>query len=258
VVNPEDVRRALRPETVLVSIMHANNEVGTLQPLVEIAALSHSAGVYLHSDGVQALGKVEVDVAKLGVDLYSMSGHKIYAPKGVGVLYVRKGTQLARIQFGGHHERERRPGTENVSGAVAFGVAAEMAAKHLRAESERIENLRDRLENGILSRNLNTSVNGSRWHRTPNTSNICFDGVQGEAMVIALDLCGFAVSSGSACSSGAVEPSHVLLALGLAPERARASLRFSLGRHNTAAEVDALIDAVTEVTLRLRRISVHA
>jgi cysteine desulfurase len=253
-VSPDDVRRALRPETVLISIMHANNEIGTVQPLAEISRIARQAGVYLHSDGVQALGKVPVDVDALGVDLYSMSGHKIYAPKGIGVLYVRRGTRLGQIQFGGHHERDRRPGTENVPGAVAFGVAAQ----NLSLESERIANLRDRLENGILGRIPGTGVNGSRWMRVPNTSNIYFDGIDGEAMVIGLDLRGFAVSTGSACSSGAVEPSHVLLAIGTGPDRARASLRFSLGRSNTAEQVDALIEAVCASVQHLRRISVHA
>lgn len=258
IVNPEDVRRAVRPDTALVSVMHANNEIGTLQPIAEIAALAHAAGAYMHSDGVQAFGKVPVDVSALGVDLYSMSGHKVYAPKGAGALYVRRGTHMNQVQFGGHHERDRRPGTENVAGDVALGVAAELASRNMVADSERIATLRDRLENGIVSRVLGASVNGSRWHRTPNTTNIGFDGIEGEAMVIALDLRGFAVSSGSACSSGAVEPSHVLLALGLPPDRARSALRFSLGHQNTTAEVDALIEAVTESVQHLRRISVHA
>ena len=257
-VSAEDVRRALRPETALISVMHANNEIGTLQPIADISTVARQAGVYLHSDGVQALGKVPVDVDALGVDLYSMSGHKIYGPKGIGVLYVRRGTRLAATQFGGHHERDRRPGTENVAGAVAFGLAAELAAVNLAADRARIGHLRDRLEDAILSRIPGTGVNGERWNRTPNTTNIWFDGVDGEAMVIALDLHGFAVSTGSACSSGAVEPSHVLLSLGLPAEKARASLRFSLGRHNTLTEVEALIDAVTDSVKHLRRISVHA
>jgi len=257
-VNPEDVRRCLRPETVLVSIMHANNEIGTLQPVAEIGRIARQAAVLFHSDGVQAFGKVPVDLEALGVDLYSISGHKINAPKGVGALFVRKGTRLQQIQFGGHHERDRRPGTENVPAAVAFGHAVELAGGKLALEAERMENLRNRLENGILSRVEGTGVNGSRWHRTPNTSNIYFDGVEGEAIVIALDLCGFAVSTGSACSSGAVEPSHVLLALGLPAERARSSVRFSVGRDNTFQQVDALIEAVAESVQRLRRISVHA
>jgi cysteine desulfurase len=258
IVNPDDVRRALRPETVLVSIMHANNEIGTLQPIAAIAKTTREAGILMHVDGVQALGKVPVDVGALDVDLYSMSGHKICAPKGAGVLFVRKGIRIVPIQFGGHHERDRRPGTENVAGAVAFGVAAELAAGRLAVDADRLAHLRDRLENGILDRVPGTTVNGSRWHRTPNTTNICFGGVEGEAMVIALDLRGFAVSTGSACSSGAVEPSHVLLSLGMPAQQARSSLRFSLGRQNTIAEVDALIEAAADSVRHLRRISVHA
>jgi cysteine desulfurase len=204
---------------------------------------------------VQALGKIPVDVNALGVDLYSMSGHKIYAPKGVGALFVRKGTRVTSISFGGHHERERRPGTENVPGAVALGCAAESAARHLEAQGTEMAPLRDRLETGILTRIPGTGVNGARESRTPNTSNIYFDGIDGEALVIALDLRGFAVSTGAACSSGAVEPSHVLTAIGLPPERARASIRFSLGRSNTAEQVDALITAVEESVQHLRKIS---
>ena len=257
-VNPEDIRRALRPETVLVTIMHANNELGTVQPIAEIARIAHDAGVPMHVDGVQALGKIAVDVDALGVDLYSMSGHKLYAPKGVGALYVRKGTRIAPIAFGGHHERDRRPGTENVPGIAAFGAAAELAGRTLAAESERLAALRDRLETGVLGRISSTGVNGARWNRTPNTSNIYFDGVDGEAMVIALDLRGFAVSTGSACSSGAIMPSHVLTAIGLSADRARSSLRFSLGRSNDAEQVDALVDALEASVTHLRRISVHA
>jgi cysteine desulfurase len=257
-VNPDDVRRALRPETVLVSIMHANNELGTVQPVAEIARIAREAGVPLHVDGVQALGKIAVDVDALGVDLYSMSGHKLYAPKGVGALYVRKGTRLAPIAFGGHHERDRRPGTENVPGIAAFGAACELAGRTLAAESERLASLRDRFENIVLDRISGTGINGSRWNRTPNTSNIYFDAVDGEAMVIALDLRGFAVSTGSACSSGAIAPSHVLTALGLPADRARSSLRFSLGRSNNAEQVDALVEALSAAAIHLRRISVHA
>jgi cysteine desulfurase len=258
VVNPDDVRRALRPDTALVSVMHANNELGTIQPLAEISRITREAGVPLHADGVQALGKIPVDVDALGVDLYSVSAHKIYGPKGVGALYVRKGTKLAPIAFGGHHERDRRPGTENVPGIVAFGAAAELAGRHLLAESERLAALRDRLENTLLERIPASGVNGSRWNRVPNTSNLYFDGIDGEAMVISLDLRGFAVSTGAACSSGAIAPSHVLTAMGLSDDRARASMRFSLGRNNTAEQVDALAEAVLASVGHLRRISVHA
>jgi cysteine desulfurase len=255
IVNPDDIRRALRPETVLVSVMHANNELGTVQPIAEIAAIAHAAGVCMHADGVQSLGKIPVDVSALGVDLYSMSGHKIYAPKGIGALYVRRGTRLGAIMHGGHHERERRPGTENVPGAAAFGRAAELAAADLAQETGRLAQLRDRLERAILDRIPHAGVNGARSPRTPNTTNIHFDGLEGEALVIALDLRGFAVSSGAACSSGSVEPSHVLLAIGLGADRARASIRFSLGRSNTTAQVDALVDAVAASVAHLRKLS---
>jgi cysteine desulfurase len=257
-VNPDDVRRALRADTALVSVMHANNELGTIQPIAEISRITREAGVPLHADGVQALGKIPVDVDALGVDLYSVSAHKIYGPKGVGALYVRKGTKLAPIVFGGHHERDRRPGTENVPGIAAFGAAAEAAGRSMAGEAERLGALRDRLENLLLERIPSSGVNGSRWNRVPNTSNLYFDGVDGEAMVISLDLRGFAVSTGAACSSGAIAPSHVLTAIGLTDDRARASMRFSLGRSTTAEQVDGLADAVLASVAHLRRISVHA
>jgi len=255
VIGPEDIRGAMRPDTVLVSVMHANNETGTLQAIAEIAAIAHEHGALMHSDGVQAAGKIPVDVQALGVDLYSISGHKFYAPKGIGALYVKNGTKLRPIQFGGKHERERRPGTENVPSAVAMGKAAEIARSGLAIETGRLETLRDRLETGILARVPDSGVNGGTTTRTPNTTNIYFDGLEGEALVISLDLKGFAVSSGSACSSGAVEPSHVLLAMDLPPERARASLRFSLGASNNEEQVDALIDAVAESAAQLRKLS---
>lgn len=256
-VDPEDLRAALRPETVLVSVMHANNETGVIQPIEEIARITREAGVPLHVDGVQALGKLPVDVKEIGVDLYSMSAHKLYAPKGVGALYIRKGVRLAPLTFGGHHERDRRPGTENIPGIVGFGAAADRAAK-CAAEVARISALRDRLEQTVLENIPGTGVNGARSVRVPNTTNIYFDGIDGEALVIALDLRGFAVSTGSACSSGAVTPSHVLTAMGLPAERARASIRFSLGSSNTAEQVDALALALDEAVVHLRRISVHA
>ena len=255
VVDPDVVRRALRPETVLVTVMHANNETGAVQPLAEIASAARAAGVLVHSDGVQAVGKIPVDVTALGVDLYSASAHKIYAPKGTGALYVRKGTKLAPTAFGGHHERDRRPGTENVPGAVAFGAAAELAAREWAADAARLGALRDRLEESILARVPHACVNGRRGARVPNTSNIRFAYIEGEALVIALDLAGFAVSTGAACSSGAVEPSHVLLAMGLSADDARGSIRFSLGRGNTEEQVDALVEAVAQSVAHLRRVS---
>jgi cysteine desulfurase len=254
-VDPDDVRRALRKETVLISTMHSNNETGVVQPGGEIVRIAREAGVTMHSDGVQAFGKIAVDAGALGVDLYSISGHKLYAPTGVGALCVRDGAAIQPMLWGGHHERDRRAGTENVAGAVALAAAALASQQDLEAESRRLAGLRDRLEASILDRVPAAGVNGGKAARVPNTTNIWFDGVQGEALVIALDLAGFAVSTGSACSSGAVEPSHVLAAMGLTPERARASLRFSLGRSNTVEQVDALAAALEQAVAQLRGVS---
>jgi cysteine desulfurase len=235
--------------------MHANNEIGTVQPIQEISAAAHSAGVLMHSDGVQSAGKIPVDVRELGVDFYAFSGHKIYGPKGAGALYVRKAARLQSILFGGHQERGRRPGTENVAGAVGLGAAAELARRELLADAARVERLRDRLERAVLERIPFTGINGAKARRVPNTTNIYFDCLEGEAMVIALDLKGMAVSTGSACSSGSVEPSHVLTAIGLDAARARASIRFSLGRQNTDEQVDALVGAVEAAAAHLRKLS---
>jgi cysteine desulfurase len=254
-IEPSQIRRALQPHTVLISVMHANNETGVLQPIEEIGALARQAGVLFHSDGVQAVGKLPLQLAALPVDLYSFSGHKLYAPKGVGALYVRQGVTLQPIQFGGRHERSLRAGTENVPGAVALAAAARVCAAHQATEHARLASLRERLEEGIRARVPDIEIHGAAARRLPNTTNIAFQGVDGEAMVIALDLRGFAVSTGAACSSGAVQPSHVLTAMGLSAERARSSLRFSLGRGNTPAHVDALIDAVADVAAHLRRLS---
>ena len=251
IVDPQDIRRALRPDTALISVMHANNELGVIQPIAEISKIARDAGVIMHSDGVQAAGKIPVNVASLGVDLYSISGHKIYAPKGVGALYVRKGTKLAARMVGGQHERGLRAGTENVAGAVGLGRAAQWITEHGPADGT----LRDRLEQGIIARVADAHVNGAGAARTPNTSNIRFDGIDSEALLISLDLKGFAVSSGSACSSGATEPSHVLTAIGLTKDQGHSSLRFSLGRTNTAEQVDALIDAVAKSVTHLRKLA---
>jgi cysteine desulfurase len=254
-VDPDAVRAALRPNTKVISVMHANNEVGTIQPLKEIARIATEAGIPLHSDGVQAVGKISADVADLGVAMYSISGHKIGAPKGVGALYVRKGTSLKPMMYGGRHERERRAGTENVAGAVALGRAAEWIADHGDAENRRQGALRDRLEQSILDRIPDTRVNGAGAPRVANTTNIRFDGIDSDALLIALDLKGFAVSSGAACSSGAPEPSHVLLAMGLSRLEARSSIRFSLGRSNTIEQVDALVEAVVDSVAHLRKLA---
>ncbi len=249
-IDPEDVRRAIRSDTVLITVMHGNNEIGTVQDLEAIGELARSAGIVFHSDGVQAAGRIPVGVRGLGVDLYSISGHKFGAPKGIGALYVRKGIELKPMLYGGRHERDRRAGTENVPGAVAMGKAASLAS-----DWTQLSRLRDRLENAILAHVPGATVNGDRANRLPNTSNIGFQGIGGEAMTISLDLRGYAVSSGSACSSGAVEPSHVLLALGQTPEQARSGVRFSLGPANTEAEVDGLIEAVIESAAHLRRLA---
>jgi cysteine desulfurase len=245
-ITPDALRAALRPDTALVSIMHANNELGTLQDIQTLARIAHDAGALFHSDGVQAAGKVPIDLAH--IDLYTISGHKLNAPKGIGALYVRQGVELRPRQFGGRHEQGRRAGTENVPAAVALGAACALPRPDLSA-------LRDRLEHGILARVPHAVVNGAAAPRVPNTTNIRFHGIEGEAMVIALDLRGFAVSSGAACSSGAVEPSHVLTAIGLTRDEAKSSIRFSLGLGNTEAQVDALIDAVAAAAAHLRRLS---
>lgn len=255
VVDPDDIRRALRLETALITIMHVNNELGTVQPIEEIARMAREAGVVMHSDGVQSAGKVPVSVNELGVDLYSISGHKLYAPKGVGALYVRKGIDLLPVLFGGHHERDRRPGTENVPGAAGLGRATAIVRERVADENAEIARLRDRLERGILERVPDARVNCAGSARVSNTSNICFAGIEGEPLLIALDLRGFAVSSGAACSSGAVEPSHVLTAIGLSREDARSCLRFSLGRGNDEVQVDELVEAVAGSVKHLRRLA---
>ena len=255
IVNPEDVRRAIRPETVLITIMLANNELGTLEPIEEIGKIAAETGVTLHTDAVQAAGKVPIDVTRLGVHLLSISAHKLYGPKGVGALYVRKGTRLEPLMYGGHSERDRRPGTEDVPGIAGLGKAAELAMMRMEEERPAIAALRDRLEKGLLERVPYARVNGSRAHRMPNTTNLTFPFVEGEAMVIALDLKGIACSTGAACSSGAVKPSHVLTAIGLAPEDARATLRLSLGHQTTNEEIDYALDIIPPVIERLRQLS---
>lgn len=255
-VDPGDVRRALRPNTKLITIMMANNETGVLQPVEEIGDIAADADVYFHTDAVQAAGKVAVDVKRIACDLLSISGHKMHASQGVGALYLRKGTALHPIFYGGSHERSRRAGTENVPGIVGLGKAAELAKAALdRRELSQMSELRDRIEQQILAKIESTGVNGQGAPRVPNTTNIYFDGIEGEALVIALDLKGLAVSTGAACSSGAIEPSHVLIAMGLTADRARASVRLSLGKQNTREEVDFALSLLSPTVARLRELS---
>src|SRR5580693_9417862 len=254
-VDPDEIRRALRPETILISVMHTNNELGTIQPIDEIGRIAAEADIYFHCDAVQSAGKLALNVNHLRVDLLSISAHKIYGPKGVGALYVRTGTPLAPQFHGGHHERDRRPGTENVPGIVGLGRAAELARKSLMTDCARITSLRNRLEEALLAACADARVNGKPAQRVPNTSNISFHAAGGEALVIALDLQGIACSTGAACSSGAVGPSHVLIAIGLSPDEARSSLRLSLGRTTTPAEIDQVIAVIPQAVERLRALS---
>ena len=254
-IDLDELRQAVRPETVLITVMHANNELGTVQPLEEVGPIAKERDIYFHTDAVQSAGKVPIDVNKLGVDLLSLSAHKFYGPKGIGALYIRGGTRLRQLLYGGHHQRGFRPGTENVAGIVGLGKAAEIARESLAADARRVSTLRDKLEQGLLARVPHARVNGGASLRTPNTTNLVFPGIEGEALLIALDLKGLACSTGAACSSGAVEPSHVLTAIGLPPEEARASLRFSLGRHTTEQEIDFALQVVPSAVEQLRELS---
>jgi cysteine desulfurase len=255
VVAPGRLRDAMTSHTALVSVMHANNEVGTIQPIAELAAIAHEFGAIFHTDTVQSAGKIPVDLRALGVDLASFSAHKLYGPKGVGALWIRRGVRLMPVLTGGRQERNRRPGTENVPGIVGFGVAARLAASRLEHDAQRLGALRDRFENGVLTRVAGTEVNGARGSRVPNTTNISFAGVEAESLLIALDLEGIAVSTGSACSSGTLEPSHVLKAMGLPSHRAQSSIRFSLGTANTEQDVTTLLDVLPGVVERLRSLA---
>lgn len=255
VVDAEDVRRAIRPETVLISAMHANNELGTVQPVQEIGRIAREARIPFHVDAVQSVGKAPIDVREMGADLLSLSAHKIYGPKGVGALYVRSGVRIEPTQRGGQHERGLRPGTENVAGIVGMGKAAELARKRLTEDSERVSSLRDRLEAGLRARIPGIRVNGDGAARVCNTTNVTVMGASGESLVIALDLQGIACSTGAACSSGAIEPSHVLLAIGLSDEAARSSVRFSIGRTTTAEEIERAIEIIPAAVERLRALS---
>jgi cysteine desulfurase len=256
IVDPQDVRRAIQPNTKLISIMMANNETGAIQPVSEIGRIAADADIYFHTDAVQAAGKLPIDVQTLRCDLLSISGHKMHAPQGTGILYVRRGTKLEPLFFGGAHERQRRAGTENLPGIVGLGKAAELARTALiDGTMDRIATLRDRLEQGILGAIEETGVNGGSVARVANTTNIYFDNLEGEALVIALDLKGLSTSGGSACASGATEPSHVLTAMGLSTPRARASLRFSLTKQTTEDDIDFALGIIPTAATRLRELA---
>jgi cysteine desulfurase len=255
IVSPQALAEVIRPDTALVSIMHANNEIGTIQPLHELAAIAHAKGALVHSDAVQSAGKILLDVHALGIDLASISGHKLYGPKGVGALWIRRGTRLLSTMTGGRQERNRRAGTENVPAIAGLGVAVTQALSKLPTESTRLAALRDRLETGILRHVDRTMVNGARDQRVPNTSNISFDGIEAESLLIALDLEGVAVSTGSACSSGTLEPSHVLKAMGFPLHRTQNALRFSLGASNTEEQIDHVIKILPPIVDRLRKVT---
>ena len=252
IVSPDRLRDALADDTALVSVMHANNEIGTIQPIAELATIAHARGALLHTDAVQSVGKIPVDARALGADLLSLSAHKFNGPKGAGALWIKRGTRMQPMVTGGKHERNRRAGTENVPAIAGLGVAAQLAAGKRAAEAVRAAALRDRLEEGILRTVPGTAVNGARESRVPNTTNISFDRVEAESLLIALDLEGIAVSTGSACSSGTLEPSHVLRAMGLPTHRTQNSLRFSLGMFSTDAEVDRVIEVLPRLVEKLR------
>jgi cysteine desulfurase len=255
IVAPDRVREAISRETSVVSVMHANNEIGTIQPIAAIAAIAHEHGALMHTDAVQSTAKIPVDVRALGVDLLSLSAHKFNGPKGVGVLWIKRGTRMLPILTGGKHERNRRAGTENVPAIVGLGVAARLAARKLETEAARLAALRDQLEQGILASVPGTVVNGDRQGRVPNTTNISFERVEAESLLIALDLEGIAVSTGSACSSGTLEPSHVLRAMGLSTHRTQNSLRFSLGQFSTEAEVQQVLGVLPRLVEKLRKLT---
>jgi cysteine desulfurase len=251
-VSPDDVKRALRPDTVAISVMHANSEIGTIQPVAAIGALAREHGVPFHVDAVQTFGKVPIDLHGWGIDVLSFSGHKIYGPKGIAGIYIRKGTKMVAIQHGGEHERRRRAGTENVPGIVGLGKAVEVRARDMMEEAVRVTALRDRLWNGVRQRVPNVRLNGHPTERLPGTANIAFRHVESESIVLGLDLKGVAVSAGSACTAGHVEPSHVLVALGLPLDWAMGAVRFSLGRTTTSEDVDYVVDCLEPLVKKLR------
>jgi cysteine desulfurase len=255
VVSPDAIHSAIRPETILISVMHANNEIGTLQPIEEMGRIAAEAGIVFHTDAVQSAGKVSIDVNRLGVDLLSLSAHKFHGPKGAGVLFVRKGVEIDPVLYGGQNERGRRAGTENVAAIVGLGKACELVRTDLAQASAYVSELRDRLENGLLTQIPGARVNGDPTRRVPNTTSLILPGVESESLIIALDLAGLACSAGAACSSGTVDPSHVLTAIGLTPADARASLRLSVGRTNTSEEIDRALELIPTAVARQRGVA---
>jgi len=255
-IDPEDVKRAITDKTILVTIMHANNEIGTIEPIKETSKIVKKAGIYFHTDSVQTTGHIPIDVNDLGVDMLSMSGHKVYGPNGVGALYLRKGTKIVTLIDGGAQEKNRRAGTENVTGIVGLGKATELAEKRLvKGAEDRVVKLRDKLIKGIMNKIGNVRLNGHPINRLPGNANFCFEFIEGESMLLSLDMEGVAASSGSACTSGSLEASHVLLAIGLPPEIAHGSLRLTLGKDNTEEEIDYMISILPGIIEKLRALS---
>ena len=255
-IDPEDVKKAITDQTILVTIMHANNEIGTIEPIKEIGKIVKEADIYFHTDSVQAIGNIPIEVNDLGVDMLSISGHKLYGPKGVGALYLRKGTKIVNLIDGGAQEKNRRAGTENVAGMVGLGKAVELAEKRLAGGEEgKVVKLRDKLITGIMDQIENVRLNGHPTKRLPGNVNICFEFIEGESMLLNLDMKGVAASSGSACTSGSLEPSHVLLAIGLPPEIAHGSLRLTLGKDNSEEDIDYVIDILPKIIEKLRALS---
>jgi cysteine desulfurase len=254
-VAPNDVKKAIKPTTCLISIMFANNEIGTIQPVKEIAEIARHHNIYFHTDAVQATGKIHINVHDLNVDFMTMSGHKIYGPKGIGLLYVKKGIKLCPLIYGGHHEKNRRAGTENTIGIIGVGKAFELLSKEMDANNKKILALKQKLKKGFLEKIPDISFNGQQENSLPNTLNVSFDYIEGESILLSADFEGIAVSTGSACSTGSLKPSHVIMALGVSPEKAHGSIRFGLGRENTEEDIDYVLDKFPPIVEKLRKIS---
>ncbi len=255
IVDPEDVKKAIKQSTGLISIMHANNEIGTIQPIKEIIEIAKEHNIYFHTDAVQAAGKIKIDVKKINMDYMTMSGHKVYGPKGIGVLYVKGGTEFCPLIYGGHHERNRRAGTENTLAIVALGKAFELLAKEMEADTKRMFKLKLKLKNGLIERIPDISINGHPGKSLPNTLNVTFDYVEGESILLSADFEGIAVSTGSACSTDSLKPSHVIMALGVSQEKAHGSVRFGLGRENTEEDIDYVLEKFPPIIEKLRKMS---